>query len=342
MNLKSIFLILSLISSVSLAEENRSKVGIRPYPRDSAHEKTEGDRVANWKTGIGNYDDALKANDYTALNIDSVFEYDGAFKTKQRFFEFYIHQQKRIWEDPSPEKNSLIRIIQKIEQAGNSVGHIILAREGWLYDKDGDTGPIVGDPRILYPKDVENLRGLFKTANKQRYILKENYKLIQMILHPAVFMDNPEAQRIIKMMDGICYESHHFYFHWPLGKTITTLEGMESWPDQVKSIMKGSVMSDAKTVARGAKWVTDQGLDYIFYYGPYRYKDCDGYTDLLERTWLESFWDAGLPKHHPNMHYYLNAFPHGCGNTRPVGPESNPNSYLGFAKWLIQELEQGK
>jgi hypothetical protein len=106
--------------------------------------------------------------------------------------------------------------------------------------------------------------------------------------------------------------------------------------------MLGSVMSDPETVARGAKWVLDQGLDYIFYYGPYRYKDCDDYTDFLERDWLRSFWDAGLPKHHPNMYYYLNAFPHGCGSQRPVGPESNPYSYIGFAKWLIQELEQGE
>ena len=83
------------------------------------------------------------------------------------------------------------------------------------------------------------------------------------------------------------------------------------------------------------------GMDYIFYYGPYQYKDCDTYTDYLERDWLRAFWDRGLPKHHKNMYYYLNAFPHNCGNTRPVGPESDPHSYLGFAKWLIQEMENG-
>jgi hypothetical protein len=42
------------------------------------------------------------------------------------------------------------------------------------------------------------------------------------------------------------------------------------------------------------------------------------------------------------MYYYLNAFPHACGAGRPVGPESDPYSYIGFAKWLIQELEDGK
>lgn len=86
----------------------------------------------------------------------------------------------------------------------------------------------------------------------------------------------------------------------------------------------------------------EQGLDYIFYYGPYLYKGSENYTEKIEREWLKSFWERGLLKHHKNMYYYLNAFPHGCGNTRPVGPESNPDSYLGFAKWLIQEMEQGE
>ena len=86
-------------------------------------------------------------------------------------------------------------------------------------------------------------------------------------------------------------------------------------------------------------FASSQDKDYIFYYGPYKYKDCDTYVDFLEREWLKSFWDKGLPKHHRNMHYYLNAFPHGCGASRPVGPESDPYSYLGFTKWLIQELK---
>lgn len=42
------------------------------------------------------------------------------------------------------------------------------------------------------------------------------------------------------------------------------------------------------------------------------------------------------------MYYYLNAFPHDCGAGRPVGPESAPHSYLGFAKWLIQELSSNE
>jgi len=51
MNGNTMILILILTSTVSLAQENRSNAGIRPYPRDSAHEMTGGDRDANWKPG---------------------------------------------------------------------------------------------------------------------------------------------------------------------------------------------------------------------------------------------------------------------------------------------------
>ena len=39
------------------------------------------------------------------------------------------------------------------------------------------------------------------------------------------------------------------------------------------------------------------------------------------------------------MHYYLNIFPHASGRMRPVGPESDPHSKLGFTKWLIEEIK---
>ena len=323
---KYVLIILLIITvyqckSPSIAQENRSKVGIRPYPRDSAHEMTGGDLVANWKPGIGNYDEMLKADDYTALHMDVVKGYDGVFKTNQRFFEYYIHQQGGDWVDTNPETNKLVKIIRDHEQKGTDVMHIIICREGWLYDAEkGDTGPIAGDPRILHQRDVDDTRKVFRDAHALGLIKHDNYKLIQMVVYPAVFLDDPEARAIVQSMDGICVESHQFNRYWPLGNEI----------------------SNPEEIARGAKWVLEQGKDYIFYYGPYQYKDCDTYTENLERDWLRAFWDRGLPKHHKNMYYYLNAFPHGCGNTRPVGPESNPDSYLGFASWLIKELEQGK
>jgi len=63
------------------------------------------------------------------------------------------------------------------------------------------------------------------------------------------------------------------------------------------------------------------------------------HVELVERDWLIKFWKEGLPKHHPKMHYYLNIFPHGSGRMRPVGPESDPHSKLGFTKWLIEEIK---
>jgi len=313
-------LVFLLASTPCLAQENRSKVGIRPYPRDSAHEMTGGDRVANWKPGIGNYDDILKADDYTALHMDAVKGYDGVFRTKNRFFEYYIGMRGMDWVDSNPETNTLVSRIQKYEKKGNVVKHIIICREEWLYKKNGDKGPIDGDPRILHQKDVEDTRKVFKDAHALGLLKHDNYKLIQMVVHPAVFLDDPKAREIVKTMDGICIESHQFNRYWPLGNEI----------------------SNPEEIARGANWALKQGLEYIFYYGPYRYKGCDNYTENLEREWLKNFWERGLPKHHENMYYYLNSFPHGCGNTRPVGPESDPDSYLGFAKWLIQELEHGE
>ena len=45
-----------------------------------------------------------------------------------------------------------------------------------------------------------------------------------MVVHPAVFLDDPEARAIIKTMDGICIESHQFNRYWPLGNEISNPE----------------------------------------------------------------------------------------------------------------------
>jgi hypothetical protein len=116
-------------------------------------------------------------------------------------------------------------------------------------------------------------------------------------------------------MDGVVYEAHQFNRHWPLET---------GW-------------SRPEPVVRGAKWTLARGKEYIFYYGPFLFKGFEGYYDFVERDWLFKFWEAGLPKREPKMHYFLNAFPHG-GCKRPVGPESDPHSNLGMTKWLIEEL----
>ena len=82
----------------------------------------------------------------------------------------------------------------------------------------------------------------------------------------------------------------------------------------------------------------DQGKEYIFYYGPVIWKS-EQYYEFIERDWLVKYWKTGLPKRHRRMHYYLNTFPHAHGRGRPVGPESDAHSVLGFTKWLIQEIK---
>ena len=118
-------------------------------------------------------------------------------------------------------------------------------------------------------------------------------------------------------MDGIVYEAHQFNRHWPF-------ESGHTRPDEL---------------ARAASWTLDNDLDYVFYYGPFQYKSCDTYYQNAERDWLNRYWAAGLPKKHPRMHYYINAFPHACGGDRPSTEETNPDSIAGFTKWVIEQVK---
>jgi hypothetical protein len=38
-------------------------------------------------------------------------------------------------------------------------------------------------------------------------------------------------------------------------------------------------------------------------------------------------------------HLDIVTFPHEHGRGRPVGPETDPHSVLGFTKWLIEEIK---
>ena len=198
--------------------------------------------------------------------------------------------------------------------------HILICRE---YDlaihrghKEAKPGPFREDTRILYEKDIDDIRGMFKKAHKLSILKHDNYKLIQMVQEPSFFATDKRFEPIMDTCDGIAYECHQFNRHWPLET---------GWGTPEK-------------VITGAQWTLDQNKEYIFYYGPIRWKG-KVYYEFMERDWLQKFWKAGLPKHHPKMHYYLNTFPHGDGRGRPVGPETDPHSVLGFTKWLIQEIK---
>lgn len=305
---------------------SRGWVGLRLLPHDAVQAGED------WLGGIGNYADLEGKYPYVAENLDVVWGPRGCFKTGKSFFEWYLEDDGGDGVNPDPKTSKLVEYIRRAEQSGmnhalqaasppnrvvtspQSVEFIFICRETGLTQR-GKPGPFKQDYRILYPEDVAALRKLFRDAHAAGLLKHDDYRLIQMVEHPCFFAEDPEAGKVIQLMDGVVYEAHQFNRHWPL---------RTGW-------------SRPEPVVRGAKWALDQGKDYIFYYGPFRFREVDGYHEFIERDWLYEFWGAGLPKRNPRMHYFLNAFPHG-GCKRPVGPESDPHSNLGMARWLIEEL----
>jgi hypothetical protein len=294
-------------------------VGLRPLPRTVAdHASNHG---GSW-AGTPTYEAQQGNYPFVAEHLDVVKGWlDGDFKTKRVFFEYYWGLSKAR-DDLDPEKNGLVKSIKNWESKGGVVEHILICREYRLAihrgHKDAKPGPFKEDTRFLFLEDVKDIRELFRNAHAKGLLKHDHYKLIQMVEEPSFFVDHPAAQDVIASMEGVAYECHQFNRHWPLET---------GW-------------SKPENVVRGAKWTLAQGKEYIFYYGPIIWKS-KHYDAFIERDWLHTYWDAGLPKHHPRMHYYLNTFPHAHGRGRPVGPESDPHSTLGFTKWLIEEIKMG-
>ena len=308
---------LSVDTAFGQGHADHGLVGLRPLPRTAKmdHSHNHG---GSW-AGTPTYEEQKGNYPFVAKNLDVVKGWlDGDFKTRRVFFEYYWGLSE-VRDDLDPKKNLLIQVIRKWEGQGAQVEHILICRE---YDlairrghKDAKPGPFKEDTRILYEKDYDNIRTMFKKAYALRLIKRNNYKLIQMVQEPSFFATDERFLPILKKCDGIAYECHQFNRHWPLET---------GWGKPEK-------------VIKGARWTLAKGKEYIFYYGPIRWKG-KVYYEFMERDWLQKFWKAGLPKHHPRMHYYLNTFPHADGRGRPVGPETNPHSVLGFTKWLIEEI----
>ena len=308
---------LAVAGDNSAAGPKHGLVGLRPLPRTKEldHSHNHG---GSW-AGTPTYAEQKDKYPFVAENIDTIKGWlDGDFKTKRMFFEYYWGiEPKRDVLDPT--KNHLVKVIKNWESKGATVDHILICREYRLAvqrgHKNAKPGPFKEDTRILYEKDYDDIRAMFKQAHKQGILKHDNYALIQMVEHPTFFATDKRFLPIMKKVDGICYEAHQFNRHWPL---------KSGW-------------SKPEKVIKGAKWTLEQGKEYVFYFGPIIYKPKE--YPAIERKWLETFWKKGLPKHHPKMHYYLNTFPHMSARKRPVGPETNPESTLGFTKWLIEEIK---
>jgi len=292
-------------------------IGLRPLPLDQ--EDLKANHGGPW-TGLPTYHEQKGNYPFVAKHVDVIFGgLDHDFETRRVFFEFYwgLGGDRDVL---APEKNLLIQRIREWESRGGLIEHILICREYRLAINRGHAhakpGPFKEDTRILYAEDVDKIRKLFRQAHEHGLIKHPNYKLIQLVEHPTFFAEDERAHPIIAKMDGIAYEAHQFNRHWPL---------QTGW-------------SAPEKVVKGARWTLDQDKPYIFYYGPIVWES-PHYQPFIERDWLKTYWNAGLPKRHPNVHYYLNLFPHAHGRGRPVGPESNPNSILGFTKWLIQEIK---
>jgi hypothetical protein len=291
-------------------------VGLRPLPRDEADCKT--DHGGPW-TGMPTFAQQKGNYPFVAEHLDVVMGWlDGDFKTRRMFFEYYWGLTAER-DNLDPDKNDLVKTIRGWERKGGIVEHILICREARLaVDRgypDAELGPFKEDGRILSADDVRNIRTMLRAAHGKGLLKHPDYKLIQMVEEPSFFAGNAGAREVIGMMEGVAYECHQFNRHWPLET---------GW-------------SKPEKVITGAKWTLDQGKEYIFYYGPVIWKSPQ-YHEFIEREWLETYWKAGLPKHHPRMHYYLNTFPHAHGRGRPVGPESDPHSVLGLTRWLIGEI----
>lgn len=266
--------------------------------------------------------------DYPVCNEHMDYGYSGGevelfANVTLAFPEYYISWHEGQMET-DPGKNDVVKwIVTYGGPKGQNLYGLKIAREV-LVGKP--PGPIANDPRILFESDIAAIRKVLTDAKNAGILVRDDYKLIQMVEKPNEFAHSTQAQELIKMMDGVCYESHHFGLHWPLS----------------------TGRSKPSDVAEGAQWVLSntniygQQLDYVFYYGPYKGYDCSDVNAGDEdpfRLWMEEYWAAGLPKKHPGLIYDFNAFPHHCGSSRPVLPESNPYSTMGCIKWLIEQVE---
>ncbi len=296
-----------------------SKVGVRPLPRGDVY---DFDRAIDKNNPGGYFADYKGQYPFVASHTDVLTHHDygesfeGDFRTKKTFFEHYLPFESQ-WIDTNPQTNPLIARICGLEKFGVELEHIIISREGKLYGKPSFTwGSHPLEWRLLFQRDIDDYRKLFKDAYAAGITKHDNYKLIQLLAEPAVFYTDNFARNIIKNMDGVCYELHQYNVHWPLetGKS-----------------------KDLQQMSEAIRWTLANNLDYVLYYGPWRSTTDPVYYKDAPKDWIQKYWAAGMPKFFDKMYYYTNNFPHEESAKTPVGPETNPDSHTGFVKWLIEQ-----
>lgn len=325
MKLKSylLFFILYLASSLNSYTINRYNNSIPSFNSDEGVRKlipVEGSRVAIRPLPISEYVTNFEEMKFCLDNTDMTYEgLEFGKYCNVAFREYYVGWQEGEM-DTNPETNEIVRIIREKESKGINLYGFKISRETMV---GKPAGPIPTETRILFQSDVDAIRKVIKDAKKKGFIKRDDYKLIQMV-DGAFSIKTPDnstiikdslAQSIIKSMDGLCIEIHHFFRNGVLPQ-----------------------IAIDETI-KEAKWALDNNLEFVFYYGPYMWVDCEGYKTDLFRDWLKRFWDAGLPKHNKKIIYDMNAFPFGCGKNRPIVPEDNSQSVTGLLKWLIEEVK---
>jgi hypothetical protein len=143
-------------------------VGLRPLPRtkEMDHSHNHG---GSW-AGTPTFEEQKGKYPFVAENLDVVKGWlDGDFKTRRMFFEYYWGLDAKR-DDLDPEKNGLIKTIRDWESKGGQIEHILICRE---YDlaihrgyNEAKPGPFKEDTRILYEKDIDDIRAMFKKAHK--------------------------------------------------------------------------------------------------------------------------------------------------------------------------------
>ena len=103
--------------------------------------------------------------------MDTIFQsysFDGGFQSK-RFFAEYYWGMSAARDDLDPTKNELINYIKRWEASGAEFEHILICRE-WevqgAHWPEAKPGPFKGDTRILFEKDVDDIRELFRQAHQ--------------------------------------------------------------------------------------------------------------------------------------------------------------------------------